>query len=85
MRNASAALAVVWLILIGTPSAYAYLDPGTGSMILQVVLGGVAGLVVALRLYWHRILAMMGIRQKPVPEEAVAEAPSSVDQQDDAR
>ncbi len=35
--------------------AHAYLDPGTGSMMLQLLLGGVAGALVVLRLYWYRI------------------------------
>lgn len=35
--------------------AYAYLDPGTGSMLLQILLGGVAGFMVVIRLYWHKI------------------------------
>ena len=33
----------------------AYLDPGAGSMILQALAGGVAGLVVFGRIYWGRI------------------------------
>jgi hypothetical protein len=32
-----------------------YLDPGSGSVILQVVLGGVAAAAVAARFYWKRI------------------------------
>ncbi len=37
----------------------AYMDPGTGSMLLQLILGGVAGLSVIVRLFWHRILAVL--------------------------
>jgi hypothetical protein len=33
--------------------AYAYLDPGTGSMILQLLLGGVAGVLIIAKLYWQ--------------------------------
>lgn len=33
--------------------AFAYLDPGTGSMMLQLLLGGVAGALVVLKLYWQ--------------------------------
>jgi hypothetical protein len=33
----------------------AYLDPGAGSMILQALAGGVAGLAVVGRLYWGRL------------------------------
>lgn len=36
----------------------AYLDPAAGSMMLQIILGGIAGLAVALRLYLRRILAL---------------------------
>jgi len=53
------------ILLIGssTSSAWAYLDPGTGSIILQVLLGGVAGLLLAGKLYWHRLLTMLGVRR----------------------
>jgi len=43
------------LILIPVESAVAYLDPGTGSMLLQVILGGFAAVGVAIKLYWHKI------------------------------
>jgi hypothetical protein len=43
--------------------AQAYLDPGTGSMLLQVLLGGVAAVAVAVKLYWYRILRIFGIRK----------------------
>ena len=52
------------MVGILTSSAYAYLDPGTGSMILQVLLGGVAGLALAGKLYWHKLLSVLGIRRK---------------------
>ena len=47
--------------MIYTPLAY--LDPGTGSLFLQLLLGGIAGLVVILKLYWHKILSFLGIRR----------------------
>ncbi|HBP87892.1 MAG TPA: hypothetical protein PKK23_21295 [Nitrospirales bacterium] len=36
--------------------AAAYLDPGTGSMILQLLLGGIAGAAIIIKLYWRRFL-----------------------------
>ena len=33
----------------------AYLDPGAGSMILQALAGGTAGVIVFGKLYWGRI------------------------------
>ena len=53
--------------LLGAASAsaaHAYLDPGTGSIILQVVLGGAAGLVLAGRLYWQKLLSWFGFKRK---------------------
>ena len=43
--------AVIW-----TAPSSAYLDPASGSMLLQLILGGIAGAIVAVRLFWHRIL-----------------------------
>jgi hypothetical protein len=37
----------------------AYLDPGSGSMILQAVLGGVAGVVVALKMFGRRVFSFL--------------------------
>ena len=45
-----------------TAPAYAYLDPGTGSMLLQLLLGGVAGFLVIGKLYWARIKAFFDRR-----------------------
>lgn len=60
-------LAVVFasaLVVLHAAPAHAYLDGGTGSMMLQLLLGGLAGLGIALRLYWHRLLAFFGIRRR---------------------
>ena len=35
--------------------AYAYLDPGTGSILLQGLIAAIAGVMVTGRLYWSRI------------------------------
>ena len=68
-------------LLIGssTSVAWAYLDPGTGSVILQVLLGGVAGLLLAGKLYWHRLLVVLGFRRDVDDIDA-----SSVNQDADA-
>ncbi len=53
----------------------AYMDPGTGSLFLQLLLGGVAGAAVILKLYWHRLLRLFGLRR----EEASPEIRSNED------
>jgi hypothetical protein len=42
---------------------FAYLDPGSGSMILQMLAGGLAAVAVTARLYWSRILKFLRIRK----------------------
>lgn len=54
---------------ISATAAHAYLDAGTGSLILQVLLGGVAGLLLASRLAWHKVLTSIGLRREPAPLE----------------
>lgn len=46
----------------------AYIDPGSGSMLLQMLLGGVAGVAVAVRMYWHRLRGLFGFRSKNTPD-----------------
>jgi hypothetical protein len=40
--------------------AHAYLDPGTGSFVLQMLLGGIAGMMVVARLYWEKLKLAIG-------------------------
>jgi hypothetical protein len=44
--------------------ASAYLDPGSGSMLLQALLGGAAGIAVLIKLYWRRLRAGLGVDEK---------------------
>ena len=55
-------------LLLITSDAYAYLDPGSGSAILQGVLGALAAIALTLKLYWHRFLRLIGLR-KPSEQE----------------
>jgi hypothetical protein len=55
--------------------AQAYLDPGTGSMVLQLLLGGVAGAAIAGRFYWDKFLTFVGAkRAAPQAEDAADQA-----------
>jgi hypothetical protein len=51
---------VIWLAvnLAGfSAAAHAYLDPGTGSILVQSLLAGIAGAVAIVSLYWQRVKA----------------------------
>jgi hypothetical protein len=56
-------------------STFAYLDPGSSSVILQMIAGGLAAVAVTLRLFWHRILRFLHIKR----DEPEAKAPSKPD------
>ncbi len=62
-----AALALTTLVFV-RPAA-AYIDPGTGSYILQTVLGVLFGLLYALKIYWQQVKAFVlrVFARKPAP------------------
>lgn len=55
-------------ILLARP-AYAYLDPGTGSMVVQGMIAAIAAGAVALKLYWKRLKSVFGRKQAAGAEE----------------
>ncbi len=71
MRRSTIFIALVVFFMISNPfaSAYAYLDPGSGSMLLQLLLGGVTGVVVIVKLYWQRVRGFFNRRDSsgPIP------------------
>ncbi len=52
----------------------AYLDPGTGSLILQALVATLAGVVVAISAYWQKIRTFF--RRGPRKSEPSDNAPS---------
>jgi hypothetical protein len=41
--------------LLSTQEAHAYLDPGTGSMLLQGLIAGLAATSVVIGRYWYKV------------------------------
>jgi len=54
-----AGLASALLLSLASAPAHAYIDPGTGSILLQSLLAGIAVAVGVLRTYWERIKAFL--------------------------
>lgn len=48
---------------------FAYLDAGTGSMLMAAFAGGIAGIAVLLRLYWHRFIGIFSKKHRVQAEE----------------
>lgn len=57
-------------------AAHAYLDPGTGSILVQSLLAGIAGAAAVVSLYWQRIKAFFTNMRKQ-SHDAHSSAPSS--------
>ena len=55
------------LVALGEP-AHAYIDPAAGSLFLQVLIAGVAGLLLTLKLFWRRMADFL-TRKKTGAEE----------------
>jgi hypothetical protein len=66
-RRAVTAAVAAAAVLTMPAAAWAYVDPSAGSILLQLLLGGVAGLLVAVKLFYHRILSWLRRRPPEVP------------------
>ena len=45
-------------------NAYAYIDPGTGSIILQALIGGIAAAGMVISVYWSKIKSFFSKKKK---------------------
>ncbi len=54
MRKTIGAL-LLGIILIEPGYALAYIDPSAGGLLVQLLLGGIAGIGVLVKLYWEKL------------------------------
>lgn len=51
-------IAICLVIGMNLPvNAYAYIDPGSGSLMLQMLIAGIIGAFVTIKLYWMQLRA----------------------------
>lgn len=43
------------IVLIPFKEAFAYLDPGTGSFIFQIIMAGILGALFTLKVFWKQV------------------------------
>ncbi|RXK56205.1 hypothetical protein ESB00_10125 [Oleiharenicola lentus] len=55
----------------------AYLDPGAGSIVLQMILAGILGLSYTLKTYWRRIVAFV---RRDQPKDKGPDAPAPLEE-----
>ncbi len=61
-----------------TPTlAHAYLDPGTGSAMIQGLIAAIAAIGLTLKVYWHRVLAFLRLRRPSKLDEGSDSADQS--------
>lgn len=57
------------LLLVSASEASAYIDPGSGSYLFQLLMaGGLAG-IYTIRRYWHRLTGFFARRHDPPPHQ----------------
>jgi hypothetical protein len=68
--KSSLSLLVLTLLVMGLwpASAHAYIDPGTGSFVIQGIIAAVVGAGFAIKVYWHRIVSAL-TGKSPVEDE----------------
>lgn len=49
--------------------AYAYIDPGTSSMFIQVIVGVLVGLGITIKIYWEKIKFKLFSKYKKIKDE----------------
>jgi hypothetical protein len=64
-------LVLILFFLTFTKYMYGYLDPGTGSYVIQVILAAILGIGVAFRLFWHKIKGIF--KKKPDTQDHIEE------------
>ena len=64
-------LSSIYLIL-SISNAYSYLDPGTGSIILQAIIGFIAASIATISVYWEKFkLIILKIFRKKNKEKNI--------------
>lgn len=73
MKKSNFSIVALLCLAILPINAFAYLDPGTGSAMLQGILGALAAIAMVMKLYWHRLLRMLGLRKDVMKKESDTE------------
>ena len=63
--NTKTSVLIVFAIMVATiPRANAYLDPGTGSYLIQIIIGGLLAGGASIGMFWRRIKVKRDIFKK---------------------
>jgi hypothetical protein len=54
--NKNSPFLIAAIVLFGAINAFAYLDAGTGSYFIQILIGVIAASLYSIKLFWKRIV-----------------------------
>jgi hypothetical protein len=59
MKNIGASI-IIFTVIIGVSQffisdAHAYLDPGSGSIVIQAIVGALVGVGITIKIYWYKL------------------------------
>ena len=66
-------LIAAWLIVSISSPASAYLDPVTGSFLIQGAIASAVAVLAAIRSVRERVMTLFGLRKPDVPTEKIGE------------
>lgn len=57
------------LAVLFAPDASAYIDPGSGSILIQGLIAAIAAIGVSCKLYWHRFTGLFRTSEPSVAKD----------------
>ncbi len=57
------------LMCLFPAAAMAYIDPGTGSFVIQGIIAAVVGSGIVIKMFWHRIVGLFGGKTPPSEDD----------------
>ncbi|MDG1286895.1 MAG: hypothetical protein P8P30_04945 [Rickettsiales bacterium] len=67
-------------ILLLPVEAYAYIDPATGGLLVQIIIGAVVTAIATGKLWWYRLMNLFGNKDTPPSKESKASADPKLDE-----
>ena len=61
-------ISLLFLEFFFAKPALAYLDPGTGSYVFQILIAGILGIIVTISAYWKKIVIFFKKKRKSSDE-----------------
>lgn len=55
---------IISLFLLFPSGAYAYIDPGTGALVIQAIIAGFIAAIATVKLWWHRFISLFADKKK---------------------